>query len=265
MNYKIGFIGCGNMGGALIKAVAATLKKGEIAVCDQDAEKTAKMEKEYGAAALTAEELAKSAGFVVLGVKPQVMEQALSPIAEILRNRTDVTVVTMAAGLSISAIQGFIGKALPVIRIMPNTPVTLGHGMVLYSLSGVSDEAHGAFRAYFEKAGAFDLVTEEELDKGGALSGCGPAFVYLFTEALIEGAKELGLSAEQATQYATQTVKGAAEMMLSFGDPAALRKAVCSPNGTTLAGISAMEEKGFSDAAKTAVLAAYQRTLELKK
>ena len=265
MNCKIGFIGCGNMGGALVKAVAATLQKGEIAVCDHNEEKTANLQKEYGATVLTAEEIAKRADFVVLGVKPQAMAQTLSPIAEILRARTKVIVVTMAAGLSISAIQGFIGKALPMIRIMPNTPVTLGHGMVLYSLSGVSDEAHGAFRAYFEKAGAFDLVTEDELDKGGALSGCGPAFVYLFTEALIEGAKALGLSETQATQYAMQTVKGSSEMMLSFGDPAALRKAVCSPNGTTLAGISAMQEKGFSEAIKNAVLAAYKRTLELKK
>ena len=103
------------------------------------------------------------------------------------------------------------------------------------------------------------------MDAGGAISGCGPAFVYLFTEALIEGAKSLGLNEKQAELYAMQTVKGAAEMMLTYKNPADLRKAVCSPNGTTLAGIAAMEEAGFTPSVKAAVQAAYKRTLELKK
>ena len=265
MKYKVGFIGCGNMGGALVKAVSHSLQRGEIAVCDQSKEKTDFMEKEYGAIPVSGEEIAKEAAFVVLGVKPQVLPDALAPLASLLQAREDVTIVTMAAGISIAAVQGFIGKALPVIRIMPNTPVSLGEGMILYSLVNVSNNAHKEFLSYFAKAGAFDCIPEAEIDAGGALSGCGPAFVYLFTEALIEGAKELGLSEKQAEQYAMQTVKGAAEMMLKYGDPASLRRAVCSPNGTTLAGIAAMEEKGFTPSVKAAVHAAYKRTLELKK
>lgn len=265
MKYKVGFIGCGNMGGALIKAVSRSLQKGEIAVCDQNAEKTNTMEKEYGAIPVSAEEIAKYADFVVLGVKPQVLQEALSPIATFLQGRSDVTVVTMAAGISISAVQGFIQKEVPVIRIMPNTPVAVGEGMILYSLANVCEKAHKEFLSYFAKAGVFACIPEEEIDAGGALSGCGPAFVYLFTEALIDGAKALGLSEAQAKQYAIQTVKGAAEMMQTYQDPASLRKAVCSPNGTTLAGIAAMEKEGFSPSVKAAVHAAYNRTLELKK
>jgi pyrroline-5-carboxylate reductase len=265
MNYKVGFIGCGNMGGALVKAVALSLQKGEIAVCDYNEEKTSAMAKEYGAIPVSAEKIAKYADFVVLGVKPQGLEETVSSIAPFLQERSDVTVVTMAAGISIAAVQSFIKKALPVIRIMPNTPVALGEGMILYSLVGVCEKAHNEFLSYFAKAGVFACIPEEEIDAGGALSGCGPAFVYLFTEALIDGARALGLSEEQAKQYAIQTVKGAAEMMQTYQDPTSLRKAVCSPNGTTLAGIAAMEKEGFSSSVKAAVQAAYNRTLELKK
>lgn len=265
MKYKIGFIGCGNMGGALVKAVARVLQRGEIAVCDRNDDKVKKLQEECGAIPLTAEEIARECEFAVLGVKPQAMAQALSPIAGILRERTDVTLITMAAGLSISAVRALVGRDIPTIRIMPNTPVTVGEGMILYASAGVSEEKSKFFLEYFSKAGVLSPATEEELDVGGGISGCGPAFVYLFTEALIQAGIELGLSEKQAETYAVQTVKGSAEMMLAFGEPASLRKAVCSPNGTTLAGIAAMEKEGFSRSVKAAVHAAYQRTLELKK
>lgn len=265
MSYAVGFIGCGNMGGALLKAVALRLEKGEIAVFDKDESKTEKMRAEYGADVVDIQTLAKQAKFIVLGVKPQIMESALAPIAEILQNRTDAVIVTMAAGLSMAAIRDFIGKNLPIIRIMPNTPVTVGEGMVLYTALGVDDADLERFKAHFSRAGKFDFVDEDLLDAGGALSGCGPAFVYAFAEALADGAAECGVPKEKAAAWTAQTLLGAANMLLAFGDPVALRKAVCSPNGTTLAGVAALEEKGFYDAAKSAVLAAYKRTLELKK
>ncbi len=265
MNYKLGFIGCGNMGGALITAAAATLKKGEIAVCDLDKEKVAKFEKEYGVVGVDMQTLAKNSNFVVLGVKPQVMEKVVAPIAEILRDRKDVTVITMAAGVSIAGVRSFIGGDLPVIRIMPNTPVAVGEGMILYVPSGVSEENQQSFRAYFEKAGKFDLVDESKIDAGSALSGCGPAFVYAFAEALADGAVECGVPREAAALYAAQTLKGAAEMLLNFGHPADLKDAVCSPGGTTIAGIHALEKNGFRGSVMEAVTAAYKRTLELKK
>ena len=265
MKYKLGFIGCGNMGSALVKAASKSLSQGEIAVFDKHPEKVNDMVSSFGAVAVTPEALIESSQFVVLGVKPQAMESTLSTLAPLLQAQKDVTVVTMAAGVSMLAIQQYIGKKVPVIRIMPNTPVTLGEGMILYTSTDVSKEKISSFTSYFAKAGIFDYVTEEELDMGGALSGSGPAFVYLFTEALIEGGKALGLSPSQAELYAMQTVKGAAEMMLAYKKPADLRKAVCSPNGTTLKGIAAMEDAGFSSCVNAAIQAAYQRTLELKK
>ena len=263
--YKIGFIGCGNMGGALIKAVAANVDGKKIAVFDTDAAKVEKMQNDYGVQAVALNTLVSQAEFVVLGVKPQVMEAAIAPIAKFLQSRTDVTIVTMAAGLSMASILGYIGKDLPIIRIMPNTPVSLGLGAVLYCAQGISKTVERDFLELFSKAGVLYPVSEAELDAGGALSGCGPAFVYAFTEALVAGAAECGIPEEKALAWATQTLIGAAQMLKTHGNPEALRKAVCSPGGTTLAGLAAMQEKDFHEATKAGVTAAYKRTLELKK
>ena len=265
MEYQLGFIGCGNMGGALVQAAAKEVDGKSIAVCDFDNAKVERLEKTLGVKGVSIFELAEKSKFIVLGVKPQAMEATLSPIAEILKNRSDVILVTMAAGLSINAIRGYVGKDLPVVRIMPNTPVTLGAGMVLFTTSGVAEADKKEFLSNFKNAGRFDELPEDKIDPGSALSGCGPAFVYAFAEALAGGGVECGLSEEKAALYAAQTLLGAAEMLLAFGNPSALKDAVCSPNGTTIAGVRALEETGFYYVAKNAVLTSYKRTLELKK
>ncbi len=265
MKYKLGFIGCGNMGGALVAAAAKALKKGEIALCDLNTERVAALEKSCGGVGVDLQTLAKESDFVVLGVKPQALEKTLAPIAEALRSRKDVTVITMAAGVSIAGVRSLIGGEVPVVRIMPNTPATVGEGMILYTTSGVSKENHDKFREYFAFAGKFDQIDESKIDAGSALSGCGPAFVYAFAEALADGAVECGVPRENAILYAAQTLKGAGEMLLTFGHPADLKDAVCSPGGTTIAGVHALEKSAFRGAVMEAVTAAYKRTLELKK
>ena len=265
MKYTLGFIGCGNMGGALARAAGKTLPGNEIAVCDRDDTKTTALNAEFGAVATTSQDIAENASFIVLGLKPQYMESGISEFREILRARTDVTVITMAAGLSIAAIRAFIGTDLPVIRIMPNTPVLVERGMVLYTASGVSAEAEEKFLSAFAKAGVFDRISESMIDAGSAISGCGPAFVYLFAEALADGAVECGVPRDKAALYAAQTLSGAAEMLLRYGHPGDLKDAVCSPGGTTIAGVHALESGGMRNAAMDAVMAAYRRTLELKK
>ncbi len=265
MQYKLGFIGCGNMGGALVAAATKAIPPQEIAVCDHHQEKLAALEQQFGVVPSDEVTIAKNATFVVIGVKPQTMQNALSPIAEILCKRADVVIVTMAAGVSIAATRAFIGGDIPVIRTMPNTPAKVGEGMILYSLSGVSEARHAEFLTYFSKAGKLDCLDESLIDGGSALSGCGPAFAYAFAEALIQGGIACGVPQDKAEFYAAQTLKGAAEMLLTFGDPVALRKAVCSPNGTTLEGVKALEEGNFFQTAASAVTAAYKRTLELKR
>ena len=265
MKYTLGFIGCGNMGGALVRAATKAVEAGKIAVCDFDENKTAALSKELGVTVASAKELAENCTFLVLGVKPQGMETTLSEIAETAQKRTDLTAVTMAAGLPIASIQRMLGCQLPTIRIMPNTPVTLGAGMVLYATNGVDEKTEAAFLEAFRFAGKFDKLPEEKIDSGCALSGCGPAFVYAFAQALASGGVECGLTEEQANLYAAQTLKGAAEMLLEFGNPEALKKAVCSPGGATIEGVKSLEANDFNGVTVEAVKAAYKRTLELKK
>ena len=263
--YKIAFIGCGNMGGALVGAVAKTLNGNEIAVYDKDEQKTKTMQEKYGVVVASAEDIAKNARFVVLGVKPQVMESALLPMQSAFKENQDLTLITMAAGLSISAIQTYAGGEYPTIRIMPNTPCMLGEGAVLYTQKGVAGTKIMQFLTMFSGAGKLFEMTEEQIDSAGALSGCGPAFFYLFIDALADGAVSCGIDKEQAIQLATQTMLGSAKMLFAYGDPITLKNNVCSPGGTTLAGVAALEKGEFSKVAASAVTAAYQRTLELKK
>lgn len=265
MSYQLGFIGCGNMGGALVRAAAKSVAPSQIAVCDFFKQKADELANACGVTATDALDIASNAKFIVLGVKPQNLEQTIGEISAIVNKREDVVIISMAAGASISGIRGYFKKDLPVIRIMPNTPVLVEKGMLLYDVAGVNKEDENAFLAAFAKAGILDKLPEEKIDAASALSGCGPAFVYAFAEALADGGVECGVPRDKAALYAAQTLLGAAQMLLDFGHPADLKDAVCSPGGTTIAGIHALETAGFRGAAMDAVKAAYKRTLELKK
>lgn len=265
MQYELGFIGCGNMGGALVTAAAKKVDGKRIAVCDFDTAKTDKFHAELGVTVTNAQDIAQNAKFVVLAVKPQVMQSAIADFADVLKTRTDVVVVTMAAGLSIAAIRSFIGADLPTVRIMPNTPVMMGMGMILYALADVHTDMEKAFLADFEMAGVFDKLEEKDIDAASALSGCGPAFVYAFIQALADGGIACGVDKEKALLYAAQTAKGAAEMLLTYGDSQTLIKNVCSPGGTTIEGVKSLDKDDLNGVVGNAVKASYKRTLELKK
>ena len=264
MKYTLGFIGCGNMGGALVSAAIKAIGGENIAVCDYCIDK-AKSFEPLGVTVLTAKEIASACKFVVLGVKPQNIQETLVGIAEELKENQNAVMITMAAGISTAAIRKFVGADVPVVRIMPNTPALLGEGMILYDTLGVEKADEDEFLRCFSKAGVLDKLPEEKIDAASALSGCGPAFVYVFAEALADGAVECGVPRDKANTYAAQTLLGAAKMLKEYGHPAELKDAVCSPGGTTIAGIHALEKAGFKGAAMDAILAAYKRTLELKK
>ena len=261
---SIGFIGCGNMGGALARAAAKKLS-GQVCVFDPAAEKTQALVDECGVVALSATELAEGAEFVVLGVKPQNLEQVLGGLQSALANNPSVVLVSMAAGVSIQAVKRFAGANYPVIRIMPNTPCMLGEGTILYATDGVSNEQEQRFLSHLEKAGRFFKMPEECIDGAGSLSGCGPAYYYLFANGLAKGAEALGIDRETAILLAAQTMVGAGKMLLEYGDPIDLKNRVCSPGGTTLEGVAALEKGSLEEVAASAVDAAYRRTLELKK
>ena len=268
MKYKFGFIGCGNMGGALAQAVAKSINLFEIALCDSNIEKAAALAESLGCGVALLEQVAQDAEYIFLGVKPQGFEGLFEEISPILQKRKDrFVLITMAAGVSVAAVEKMCGKKVPVIRIMPNTPVSVGEGMILYTTNdAVTEDEINAFLQALAKAGKLDEIPEDKIDAASALSGCGPAFVYLFAEALADGAVECGLARDKANLYAAQTLLGAAELLLQSGKhPGELKDAVCSPGGTTIAGVHALEVGSFRSTAMSAVTAAYEKTLKLKK
>lgn len=268
MNKTFGFIGTGNMGGALARAAAKAMEPTQITLADQCEEKAQALASQLGCHAASASVVAQCCSFIFLGVKPQVMQTMLAEIAPVLAARTDSFVlVSMAAGVSIADIRRMAGGDYPLIRIMPNIPVSVGGGVILYDTTeNVPEEAVTVFCESMRFAGLVDHLSEKLIDAGSALSGCGPAFASLFIEALADGAVACGLPRSQAVAYAAQTLAGSANMILESGmHPGALKDAVCSPGGTTIAGVHALEQGGFRASAMDAVVAAYQKTLQLGK
>ncbi len=263
----IGFIGTGNMGGAIARAVSASGKAETLLLSNRTRAKAEALARELpGAAVAGNEEIARTCGLIFLGVKPQMMGEVLAQIGPILRARSGYVLATMAAGISCTKIRELAGTDCPVIRLMPNTPAAVGAGVVQYCGLDASQERLDAFAALLAPAGLVDPLPEHLIDAASALSGCGPAYAYLFLEALADGAVACGLPRDKASAYAAQTLLGSARLALEKGgNPGALKDAVCSPGGTTIQGVRKLEEGGFRAAAMDAVIAAYEKTLELGK
>lgn len=263
MKYTLGFIGVGNMGSALLYAALRKVDAGKIAICDNDTEKTESLALSYGVAVATAEEIAGNADFVILGVKPYGVSGVIERIASHLHD--GATLVSMAAGVSLWQLSRYLeDDERSIIRMMPNTPCTVGMGVIQYATVNTSDEKKAAFVSAFSAAGLLDEIDESKIDAASALSGCGPAFVYLFAEALADGAVECGLPRDKAILYAAKTLQGAGKMLEEYRSAGDLKDAVCSPGGTTIAGVHALEKGGLRGAAMDAVLAAYEKTMKLK-
>lgn len=270
MEAYIGFIGCGNMGSALAKAAAKSdmILPGQICLANRTMSKAEKLAETLGGALVgTNKEIAKCCQYIFLGVKPQMMQEVLEEIAPVLKNRTDrFVLVTMAAGLTMETIQEMAGDHYPVIRLMPNTPAAVGSGMILYCSTKTHLDEMVTFLHMMKAAGKFDELQETLMDAGSALTGCGPAFAYLFIEALADGGVACGLPRAKAQEYAAQMLLGSAEMVLKTGQhPGALKDAVCSPGGSTIQGVRALEKGGFRGTVFEAVDAAYEKTKELGK
>lgn len=265
---RFGFIGCGNMGGAIVSAAAKVLESNQMYLCDACTEKAEALAKACGASAADTKKVAAECNYIFIGVKPQGFSSLFEVISPVLKARKDEFVlISMAAGISISAIEEFADCDCAVIRIMPNTPVSVGEGMILYAANKKTSEKQiENFRNALCKAGTLDELPEDKIDAASALSGCGPAFVYVFAEALADGAVECGLPRDKAMLYAAQTLLGSAKLLGESGKhPGQLKDAVCSPGGTTIAGVHALEDGAFRASAMNAVKKAYERTLELKK
>jgi len=261
----ISCIGSGNMGFALMSAA----KGADIYITDSDTEKAKSAAASLGAKFLSSNiEAVEKGDIIFLAVKPQVLQQVLAEIASTANKKNSSgnapVFVSMAAGWSIAKIQDILGK-IPVVRIMPNTPALIGKGMIALSASPeVSANSVSEIEKILNGAGIIDKVEERFMNAVTGLSGSGPAFVYLFIEALADGGVQAGLPRDKALRYAAQTVLGASAMVQETGKhPGELKDMVTSPGGTTIAGIAALEDGAFRSTVIKAVEAAWKRSIEL--
>jgi pyrroline-5-carboxylate reductase len=264
---NVGFIGAGNMGSALAKATAKAGCK--VYIYDKDEKKAELLASEIGAEYAENGKIAEIADYIFLAVKPNIVSIAINELKDVLKDRsTPYTVVSMAAGVSIEKLEAAFSPVMPaIIRIMPNTPVAYGKGMTLFTKNKlVSDGAAEGFTAITSHSGRLDEISEKLIDAASAVSGCGPAFVYMFIEALADGGVECGLPRDKALLYAAETLIGAAETVKASGKhPGELKDAVCSPGGSTIEGVLALEDGAFRSVSSSAVVAAYEKTLKLGK
>lgn len=263
---RIGFIGAGQMATALAAGIAHGDTPSEIAAYDPsdaaiDNFRAALDGKEVGVCESTVE-LARSSDIVFIAVKPQMLEPALTGLTEVFE--PGKTYVSVVAGASISRLQELSGSS-QIIRTMPNTPCLVGAGAIAISASeSVAEDKVDEVRNLLAQVGKVVDVSESQINAVTGLSGSGPAYVYTFIEALIDGGVMTGLPRSVARELAIQTVLGASKMVAESSDhPASLRDRVTSPGGTTIHGMAALEEIGFRKGVSSAVIAATKRAAEL--
>ena len=258
-----GFIGCGNMGGTLAVAVSKSVGD-KIAVADFDRTKIENISKQTGADARTNTEIAAECKYIFLGVKPQMIDGVVQSLAAPIAASESIF-VSMLAGVQLERLTRLLGADKKIIRILPNTACAVGKGVVLYCANGNVTEADlAAFRSLMADAGIVDPISEGLIDAGCAITGCGPAFAYMFIEALADGGVKCGLPRAKAIRYAAQMLSGSAEMVLQSGKhPEQLKDDVCSPGGSTIAGVDALEQHGFRGGCIAAVDAAFEKTRQL--
>jgi len=264
--FTFGFIGCGNMGGTLLKAVAKKFPKTEICCYDKIIEKSNEMS-DFATVLSGSCEVAEKSRIIFIGVKPQFYEDCFAEINGGLSNNLEGVIVSMAAGVSISGVEKLISTKRAIIRIMPNTPCQFGKGVILYDCNNfVTDDQRRLFLDSMQSCGLVDNLEEGLIDVASVISGCGPAFVYMYIDALKKAGVKLGLDDEKALNYAVKTVEGSAvTVQNSTKSVSDLIKAVCSPGGTTIEGVNYFEENGLYELVEKALNASYKKTLKLKK
>jgi pyrroline-5-carboxylate reductase len=263
---RVGFVGGGNMGEALIRGLlGANLVPAELmAATDVRTERTAQLTRQFG---ITAHDnnprLVREADVVILAVKPQVMASVLAEIAPVVTARH--LLISIAAGVATATIRAGLGKDARIVRVMPNTPALVLQGAAaIAGGAGAAPEDLAVAEEIFGAVGRVVVLDEGAMDAVTGLSGSGPAYVAIVIESLADGGVRMGLDRATAMTLATQTVLGAAQLLLETGmHPGALKDMVSSPGGTTIAGITALEEGGVRATFIRAVERATLRSREL--
>ena len=251
---KIGFIGMGNMGTAIMRGLLKTYKPEELLFTSAHEAKMQKITEETGVAHVsTATDCAEQVKYLVLAVKPQVLPTVFKELNGKIRK--DQVVISIAAGYAIADLQAGLGDSARIVRSMPNTPAMVGEGMsgVSYDEALFTDEEKDVIDGFFTSFGKMEKVDEKLMDVVGSASGCSPAYVYMFIER------------QAAYKMVAQAVLGSAKMVLETGKhPGELKDMVCSPGGTTIEGLAALEENGFRGAIIKACDANFEKNKKLK-
>lgn len=260
----IGIIGLGNMG-SVIATIAAKHKTYPVLLANRTHEKAVNLAEKLNATAVTNRQVFEQANVVFLGVKPNQIQELLEENKNILERRESILLISMAAGVTLEKLESMTDTRHRWIRMMPNTPLQVAEGVISFSLGkNVTTSYKEEFVRLLQCAGLLIELPESQIDAATALAGCGPAFVYIFIEALAEAGVSMGLSREVALQLATQTVKGSASMVGETNEhPTILKEKVCSPGGSTIAGVISLEQTGFRSSVIKATRCAKERTEEL--
>lgn len=264
----LAFLGAGNMGEALLRGLASSgYPAARLRAYDLDPTKPQAIAKTAGILACSSSDQAlDGADWVILATKPQTLVPHLLP--ELQRTlKTGQRVLSIAAGVRLDTLARYLGADRPLVRVMPNTPGLIGQGVSAYCLGSAAGLEDAAFTERMLKPlGLTVKVQEQDMDAVTALSGSGPAYVFLFMEALQAAGEKLGLTPEATFALASQTITGAAAMIARKDKtPEQLRKAVTSPGGTTAAAIKVLEDAGFKDLMVQALVAAKDRSIEMGK
>lgn len=263
---KLGFIGCGNMASAIIGGILnkGLAKPEDIIASVKTPNSAKKIENTLGISCITDNlEVAKAADYLFLSVKPQFCADVALQIKNVLTNKQ--VIISVIAGKNLEWLKEHLGNDKKIIRTMPNTPSLVGEGVTgVCPDCLVSDDELENVLTLLRSFGQADLVTEPILDIVGAVSGSSPAFVFMFIEALADGAVAEGMPRKQAYTFAAQAVLGSAKMVLETQKhPGELKDMVCSPGGTTIEGVNILEKEGMRSAVMDAVRACIQKTRKL--
>ena len=263
---KIGFIGMGNMGYAMLKGALRLYEKADILFSDANPARVRSVYEETSVSfAESNAECANRSEMVVLAVKPQFYPAVLKNIVNVIT--PDQIIISIAPGYSIEDLQNALGYDRRIVRAMPNTPALIGEGMtgVCYQAELYTDEEKERIHRFFSSFGKMEVVPERLINAVVCASGSSPAYVYMFIEALADSAVQYGMPRDAAYKFAAQTVQGAAKMVLETGEhPGRLKDMVCSPGVTTIAGVAALEEYGFRNAVLKASERCYEKCGKLK-
>lgn len=265
-DYQFGFIGMGNMGYAILKGLLNGYSPDTVTFSARNREKMEDVAAKTGVEfAPDNRTCAAAAKYLVLAVKPQQLRQVIEEIGDLIR--PDQVLISIVPGITIASLQDWFPTPCRVVRAMPNTPALVGEGMtgVCYDAGQFSLEEQQTIRSLFESFGKMQIVEEKLMDVVVCASGSAPAYVYLFIEALADSVVKYGIPRATAYELVAQTVLGSARMVLETGEhPGLLKDKVCSPGGTTIAGVSALEEYGLRNALIKATDACYEKCTRIR-